>query len=94
MAAKKKAAEAVPEMKNPKVQVYQDRKSEWRWRLIAKNGRILADSGEGYNSKTVAKNRASLVWTTLEVVLGSDKIEVLPPKVKRAKKVPARKAKA
>jgi uncharacterized protein YegP (UPF0339 family) len=25
-----------------------DKKGEWRWRLKATNGRILADSGEGY----------------------------------------------
>lgn len=29
-------------------EIYQDRKQEWRWRLKARNGRILADSGEGY----------------------------------------------
>ena len=38
-------------------EVYEDRKGEWRWRIIAKNGKIIADSGEGYNSKTVCKNR-------------------------------------
>jgi uncharacterized protein YegP (UPF0339 family) len=30
------------------VQVYQDLRGEWRWRLVAKNGRIIADSSEGY----------------------------------------------
>ena len=29
-------------------QVYEDAAGEWRWRLIAENGRIVADSGEGY----------------------------------------------
>ena len=24
---------------------------EWRWRLVASNGKIIADSGEGYQSK-------------------------------------------
>lgn len=27
---------------------YKDSKGEWRWRLKAGSGRILADSGEGY----------------------------------------------
>jgi uncharacterized protein YegP (UPF0339 family) len=27
---------------------YKDKKGEWRWRLKAANGQILADSGEGY----------------------------------------------
>ncbi|HMH43612.1 MAG TPA: YegP family protein [Pyrinomonadaceae bacterium] len=31
---------------------YKDQKGEWRWRLKAANGRILADSGEGYNSES------------------------------------------
>jgi uncharacterized protein YegP (UPF0339 family) len=30
-----------------RLQVYRDKKGEWRWRLVRK-GRILADSGEGY----------------------------------------------
>ena len=30
---------------------YKDAKGEWRWRLVASNGRIIADSGEGYNSE-------------------------------------------
>jgi len=30
---------------------YKDSRDEWRWRLKASNGRILADSGEGYKSK-------------------------------------------
>ena len=30
---------------------YKDSKDEWRWRLKAANGRILADSGEGYSSE-------------------------------------------
>src|SRR6185295_14230134 len=30
---------------------YQDASGEWRWRLKASNGRILADSGEGYKNK-------------------------------------------
>ena len=30
---------------------YKDAKGEWRWRLVAANGRIIADSGEGYSSE-------------------------------------------
>jgi len=30
---------------------YKDHKGEWRWRLKASNGRIIADSGEGYRSE-------------------------------------------
>lgn len=31
--------------------VYEDKASEWRWRLKAANGRIIADSGEGYHDR-------------------------------------------
>lgn len=31
------------------VEVYRDRKKEWRWRMLRK-GRIVADSAEGYRS--------------------------------------------
>ena len=30
---------------------YKDHKGEWRWRLKASNGRIIADSGEGYRNE-------------------------------------------
>jgi uncharacterized protein len=30
---------------------YKDSKGEWRWRLKTSNGRILADSGEGYKKE-------------------------------------------
>lgn len=32
--------------------LYKDRIGEWRWSLFASNGRIIADSAEGYNNKT------------------------------------------
>ncbi|ELZ21697.1 DUF1508 domain-containing protein [Haloterrigena salifodinae] len=36
-------------------EVFQDRAGEWRWRLVAANGNIIADSGEGYASKQGVK---------------------------------------
>lgn len=30
--------------------VYQDTAGEWRWRLVARNGRVVADGAEGYAS--------------------------------------------
>ncbi len=35
----------------PTFEVYEDSAGEWRWRLVAVNGNIIADSGEGYSSK-------------------------------------------
>jgi len=34
-----------------KVKIYKDKTGEWRWRLLAKNNKIVADSGEGYRTK-------------------------------------------
>jgi hypothetical protein len=36
-------------------ELYRDSAGEWRWRLVAANGNIIADSGEGYRSKQGAR---------------------------------------
>ena len=36
-------------------EVYADRAGEWRWRLIHENGNVLADSGQGYSSRSKAR---------------------------------------
>lgn len=40
---------------------YVDSRSEWRWRLKAKNGETIADSGEGYKNKSDCKAAIDLV---------------------------------
>jgi len=47
-------------------EVYQDSAEEWRWRLIHKNGRILADGGEGYASRSGARDAVDRVRTALD----------------------------
>lgn len=42
----------------PKFRVYEDRAGEYRWRLVAGNGRTVADSGEGYVTHQGAVNAA------------------------------------
>jgi uncharacterized protein YegP (UPF0339 family) len=45
-----------------KVIYYNDIRGEWRWFIRAPNGKIIADSGEGYSSKgNVQRAAASLV---------------------------------
>jgi hypothetical protein len=39
----------------PRFEVYRDNANEWRWRLVAANGHIIAASGEGYRSKQGVK---------------------------------------
>ncbi len=36
-------------------EIYRDGAGEWRWRLVHKNGNILADSGEGYTRRRDAR---------------------------------------
>jgi len=42
-------------------EVYTDDAGEWRWRLLARNGRIIADSAEGYSSRISALNGVDTV---------------------------------
>ena len=44
-----------------KFQIYQDRKGEYRWRLRARNGEVIADSNEGYSSKASCEHGIDLV---------------------------------
>lgn len=67
-------------------EVYRDSKNEWRWRLKAKNGRIIADAGEGYKKRSAMlkslERLKELVPTAgiIEVVvLPGMKLESEPP---------------
>jgi uncharacterized protein len=44
-----------------KFYIYKDAKGEYRWRLRANNGRIVADSGEGYTKKDKCEHGIELV---------------------------------
>lgn len=57
----------------PAFELYQDRADEWRWRLVAENGNVIADSGEGYASKQGAERGIESVKRTV----GKAGIEVL-----------------
>ena len=37
--------------RRPRFEIYADAAGEWRWRLVAANNRIIADSAEGYKNK-------------------------------------------
>ena len=41
--------------------VYRDHKGEWRWRLRATNGRVIAASSEGYGRRHGAKRNLAAV---------------------------------
>lgn len=51
----------IPSFADTHFEVFRDKAGEYRWRLVASNGRILADSGEGYASKHGARDAAERV---------------------------------
>lgn len=46
--------------------MYRDKQGYWRWRFMADNNRILADSGEGYVNKADCKHAIALIATSGE----------------------------
>jgi|AntDeeMetagen681_2_1112603.scaffolds.fasta_scaffold03257_2 amphi-Trp domain-containing protein len=42
-------------------EIYEDKAGQWRWRLVHWNGNIVADSGEGYFSRSNAERAARSV---------------------------------
>ncbi|MFL6256754.1 MAG: YegP family protein [Pyrinomonadaceae bacterium] len=47
--------------------VYKDAGGEWRWRLVAGNGRIIAASGEGYQHRQDCLHGIELVKDSKDV---------------------------
>lgn len=41
-----------------RIEVFADKKHEWRWHKVAGNNRILSDSGEGFRERGYALNSA------------------------------------
>lgn len=39
-----------------KFELYQDNSGEYRWRLRASNGQLIANGGEGYSQKSSARD--------------------------------------
>lgn len=52
-----------------KIEYYKDKKKEWRWRVVARNGNILADSGEGYKNKSGAVKGSKATKKALNFLL-------------------------
>ncbi len=89
------------EVKAPKYQVYQDRKKEYRYRLISSNGKIVF-SGEGYSAMQACKQgvlsvqsnvNSEIIDTSVEEKKTAAKKEkkAAPAKAADSKKAPAKK---
>ena len=61
------------------VHVYRDKGGEWRWRKVAANGRIVAESGEGYTRYADALEAAEK-FADGENIVGPDGIRSVEPK--------------
>lgn len=55
------------------IELYADKKGEYRWRLRHQNGNIIADSGEGYKTKASALNGIESVKTNAPTATIEDK---------------------
>lgn len=64
----------------PRFEVYQDEKSEWRWRLVSRNGRITAESGEGYKGKNKCQDAARALNVTASAAKKKGLWTIVPPK--------------
>ncbi|GJD35209.1 YegP family protein [Methylobacterium aerolatum] len=47
-------------------EMYRDSAGEWRWRLRARNGEVIADSGEGYKRREDCEHGIELVRQSAE----------------------------
>jgi uncharacterized protein YegP (UPF0339 family) len=54
-------------------ELYRDAGGQWRWRLRARNGRIVADSAEGYASR---RNARRAIGTTVDAMDEADRAAV------------------
>ncbi len=51
--------------KKLRVEFYRDGIGEWRWRATARNGKIVADSAEGYERRATAIRGAKAALAAL-----------------------------
>ena len=51
-----------------KLETYQDKRKQWRWRLKADNGKIIAASSEGYNNQHDMENNIRQISLALKIL--------------------------
>ena len=57
-------------MKVKRPEFFKDRHGEWRWRVRAKNGRIVAHGGEGYSRLANARKGCHAAALALSIWTG------------------------
>lgn len=66
--------ETITRGRKDKVVIYRDAEWQWRWRRTATNGRILADSGEGYEHRQWCVFMAQRVNRNVRTYIESDEV--------------------
>lgn len=56
----------VVESGSPRFDVYQALSGDWRWRMVAPGGRVVADSGEDYATKAAARDAIEALQAVVE----------------------------
>ena len=54
-------------MKPPHFELYRDRKNGWRWRVRARNAKIVADCAESYKTRRAAMKGIAVTQSASEV---------------------------
>lgn len=66
-------------------EVFKSKNQKWHWRLVAQNGRIIADGGQGYSTRQNARRAVSNLQDNLDAIRLAD-LEVVSIKPGRKKK--------
>jgi len=59
------------------VELYKDKKREWRFRIRSRNGKIVADSGESYKTKRNAIKGLRALQDVMEDTIIPEQVKVL-----------------
>lgn len=57
-AQEKRASSRVKPVEVVRVEIYQDAESDWRYRVVAANNRVVSSSGEGFRNRHYARKVA------------------------------------
>lgn len=66
-------------------EVFKGKKWKWYWRLVAQNGRVIADGGQGYSTRQNARRAVTNLQGNLDAIRLAD-LEVVSVKTGRKKK--------
>lgn len=58
--------------------IYKDAAKEYRWRLVSRNGRIIANSGEGYKRKITMRKSILTVCEAAGAKIIDQSLERIP----------------